>query len=96
MVCKLKGGAYAWWERLQNRRIREGKQSIRTWFRMKLLLKRDFLPPDHEQLLFQQYHVCHQGIGSIRDYLADFMRVADRDDLQEMRSKFGLKTKVHP
>ena len=96
VACRLKGGASAWWERLQNRRIREGKQPIRTWFRMKQLLKRDFLPPYHEQLLLQQYQVCHQGVGSICEYPADFMRVADRDDLQDMGSKFGLETEVHP
>ena len=59
---------------------------------MKQLFKRDFLPPDHEQLLFQQYQVHHQGIGSIREYPTDFIRVAN---LQEIGFKFGLKTEVH-
>ena len=59
VACRLKGGAFAWWERLKNRRIRARKQQVRTCFKMKQLLKRDFLPPDHEQLLFQQYHVYH-------------------------------------
>ena len=47
---RLKGGASAWWERL-----REGKQPVRTWYRMKQMLKKDFLPPDYEQILVQQY-----------------------------------------
>ena len=44
VACGLKGGASAWWERLQTQRIREGRQPIKTWYRMKQLLKRDFLP----------------------------------------------------
>ena len=52
VACKLKGGASAWWERLQNRRLRKGKQLVRTWYLMKQLLKKDFLPPDYEYILF--------------------------------------------
>ena len=90
VVCRLKGGASAWWERLQNRRIHEEKQPVMTWFRMKQLLKRDFIPSDHEQLLFQQYQVCHQGVRSVvHEYPIDFMRVTERDDLQEMVFKFA-------
>ena len=59
VACRLKEGASAWWEMLQNRRILEGKHPARTWYKMKQLLKRDFLPPDYEQILFQQYQRCH-------------------------------------
>ena len=45
MACRLNGGAFAYWERLQNKRIREGKHPVRAWYKMKQLLKRDFLPP---------------------------------------------------
>ena len=49
VVCRLKGGASAQWERLQNKRIHKGQQPVRIiWFRMKQMLKRDFLPLYHE------------------------------------------------
>ena len=32
VACRLKGGVSTCWERLQNRRLREGKQSIRMWY----------------------------------------------------------------
>ena len=44
LACRLKEGASAWWERLQSRKIREGKQLVRTWFRMKQLLKEIVFP----------------------------------------------------
>ena len=40
--------------------------------------------------------MCYQGVRSVHEYLADFMRVAERDNLQMMVSKFGLKIEVHP
>ena len=52
VACRLKGSVSAWLERLQNRRLREGKQLVRTWYRMKQLLKKDFLPPDYKKILF--------------------------------------------
>ena len=52
VAYRLKCGASAWWEMLQNRRLRKGKQPVRTWYLMKQLLK-DFLVPDYKQILFQ-------------------------------------------
>ena len=83
VACRLKGGASTWWERLQNRRTREEKQLIRTWYQMKQLLKRDFLPLDYEQILFQQYQRCHQGMRSVYEYMAEFMKLPERNDLRE-------------
>ena len=83
VACRLKGGAFAWWERLQNKRIQEGKHPVRTWYCMKQLLKKDFLPPNYEQLLFQQYQRCHQGARSIQKYTAKFIRFVERNDLKE-------------
>ena len=62
VACRLKGRASAWWETLQTRRVHEGKQPVRTWYKLRQLLKSDFLPLDYEQILFQQYKRCHQGV----------------------------------
>ena len=83
VACRLKGGVSAWWERLQTKRIREGKQPVKTWYKMRQLLKRDFLPLDYEQILFQQYQICHQGVRSIHKCVAKFMRLAEQKYLRE-------------
>ncbi|GJZ14964.1 hypothetical protein Tco_0550641, partial [Tanacetum coccineum] len=83
VACRLKGCASAWWERSQVKRYREGKQPIRTWYRMKQLLQKDFLPPDDEQILFQQYQRCHQDQRTVHEYTAEFIRLAKRNDLWE-------------
>lgn len=58
VTYKLKGGASAWWEQLQLQRTRQQKCPIRSWQRMKQLLRARFLPPDFDQILFQQYQNC--------------------------------------
>ena len=50
---------------------------------MKQLLQRDFLPLDYEQILFQQYQRCRQRKRSFYEYMAEFMRLAERNDLRE-------------
>ena len=53
VAYRLKGGASAWWEGLQNKRKREGKDRVQTWTRMRRLLKQEFLSFDYEHIMFQ-------------------------------------------
>ena len=41
-ACRLKQEASAWWERVQSRRSRKGRQLVRTWIHMKQMLKGEF------------------------------------------------------
>ena len=50
VAYRLRGGASAWWE--NNRRFREGKQPVRTWYWMKQLLKKDFFPQTMSKSFF--------------------------------------------
>jgi hypothetical protein len=58
VAFKLKGGAGAWWHRLQEDRRLRGEPSVRTWRQMKNLLKVRFLPIDYDQILFIQIQNC--------------------------------------
>ena len=83
VVCKLRSGAFAWWEQLQAHRHRDGKQPIRSWSRMKQLLKEQFLYVDYDQILYQQYQHCQQKSRIVREYIEEFYRLNARVDLYE-------------
>ena len=48
-------GASTWWEQTWSNRARQGKAAVRSWLKMKRMLRAKFLPSDYEQTVFQQY-----------------------------------------
>jgi hypothetical protein len=52
VAYKLKGGAGAWWNCLQENHRLRGQPHVRSWRQMKNLLKGRFLPADYDQILF--------------------------------------------
>ncbi|GKB46713.1 transposon ty3-I gag-pol polyprotein [Tanacetum coccineum] len=83
VAYKLRGGAGAWWQREQDNRRAQGRRPVDTWMRMKRMIKGRFLPPDIEQILYQQYHTCVQGKRTVADYTGEFLRLQARCNLRE-------------
>ena len=83
VAYKLKGGAGAWWHRVQEERRLRGEPRVRTWRQMKSLLKGRFLPADYEQILFIQFQNCAQGNRTVSDYTEEFLRLQVRCNLAE-------------
>ena len=83
VAYKLKRGASAWWDRVQLNRTRERKLPIQSWRRMKRLMADWFLPPDYQQELFRQYRDCRQGTRTVNEYMKEFDRLVNRNDLEE-------------
>ena len=54
LVTKLKGHVALWWDGVQAKRRRAGKQPIRSWTRMMAKLKGKFLPSDYQLTLFRK------------------------------------------
>ncbi|XP_020679468.2 uncharacterized protein LOC110097438 [Dendrobium catenatum] len=100
VACRLKSGASAWWLQLLQSRRREGKGPIRSWMRMKQLLRGHFLPTDYEQLLYMQYQHCSQGNRSVNEYTEEFYRMSARNNLNESTNQLvaryvgGLKEAI--
>ncbi|PKU71894.1 RNA-directed DNA polymerase [Dendrobium catenatum] len=100
VACRLKGGASAWWLQLLQSRRREGRGDVRSWFRMKQLLRGHFLPTDYEQMLYLKYQHCTQGSRSVNDYTEEFYRLSARNNLQESENQLvaryvgGLKDPI--
>ena len=68
---------------MQTRIVCEGKEPVRTRYRMRQLLKRDLLPPDYEHILFQQYQRYYHGVRPVYEYTTEFIRLVERNDLRE-------------
>ena len=84
VAYKLRGGAGAWWQREQDNRRAQGRRLVDTWPMMKRMIKGRFLPPDIEQILYQQYHNCFQGKRTIAEYMGGFLRLQARFNLREI------------
>ena len=78
---KLKGSAWAWWEQLQRMRTRLVKDPIQDWEKTKKYLKRQFLPLDYQDLVYQEY--CKQLGDSTAVYTKNFYRLQSYLDFNE-------------
>ena len=104
VALKLRAGASAWWDQLEINRQRCGKQPVRSWEKMKKLLKARFLPPNYEQTLYNQYQNCRQGVRTVAEYIEEFHRLSARTNLSENEQhqaarfvgglRFNIKEKV--
>ena len=78
VAYKLKGGAAAWWNSIQNERYRKRLEPIRNWVLMKQMFEQRFLPSDHAQVLYNRYHDCVQGNRRVDEYTEEFLRLQAR------------------
>lgn len=70
---------------------RQGKYPINTWPRMKRMIKGRFLPPDVEQILYQQYHSCVQGKKTVAEYTVEFLRLQACCNLRETEEQTAAR-----
>ncbi|KAA0060703.1 transposon Ty3-I Gag-Pol polyprotein isoform X1 [Cucumis melo var. makuwa] len=83
VALKLKGGASAWWDQVAVNRQKQGRQPIRSWEKIKKLMKQRFLPPNYDQTLYTQYQNCRQGSQKTAEYIEEFHRLGARTNLME-------------
>lgn len=47
------------------------------------MMRERFLPAQHEQILYNQYQNCRQGVRGTADYTKEFHRLGERMNLAE-------------
>nr|GEX65065.1 reverse transcriptase domain-containing protein [Tanacetum cinerariifolium] len=84
VAIKLRKSASMWWDHVKNQRVKDGKSKVETWVKMKKLLRAKFLPVNHIQEAFIEYHNFSQrASSSVEDFIAKFDRLHMRCDVDE-------------
>ncbi|XP_020674167.2 uncharacterized protein LOC110093578 [Dendrobium catenatum] len=100
VACMLKGGAGAWWMQVVQNRRREGKGDVRSWARLKQMMRSHFLPTDYEQLLYVRYQHYTQNHITVSECTEEFYRLSARNNLHESEKQLvaryirGLKEAI--
>jgi len=71
-----------WWTNVNAKWLRESK-SIRTWEKMKTMLKARFLPPNYVRDCYSQLHNPTKCNISVKEYTCEFQKLLIKCDNQE-------------
>jgi hypothetical protein len=93
----LKGHATLWWDELQADRRSEGKKKIKSWDRMIVKMKANFIPRDYQITLFRRMQNLRQKLMTVKEYTEQFYKLNIRaghresDDEKVSRNMNGLR-----
>lgn len=77
----IHGYASAWWDKVQEMRLRKGKPKISSWENMKYRLKDKFLPVYFAQMAYSQFNNLRHESKSVIDYTKEFYQLMAHDIL---------------
>ncbi|KAJ9555026.1 hypothetical protein OSB04_009640 [Centaurea solstitialis] len=83
VAIKLRKYASLWWEHIKKKRAQEGRSKVRTWEKMKKLLREKFLPPNFRQEAFLEYHNLSQRSTTVEELICEFDRLRMRCGAEE-------------
>ncbi|VFQ93302.1 unnamed protein product [Cuscuta campestris] len=72
VALKFRKYASTWWSNLSTKRRRENKAPVKTWLKMRSLLKKKFLPEQYVRDNFARLQHLRQGPRSVEDYTQEF------------------------
>ncbi|XP_074278564.1 uncharacterized protein LOC141602156 [Silene latifolia] len=99
-ILKLKGYASLWYESMKHQRIRDGKEPVRSWLKLKKKLKEKFIAKDYTQDIFIKLTQLKQEQLSVEAYLRNFEQltlqceVTEKPEQKIARSTFKPYTGV--
>ena len=70
--------AAAWWTQNKTSRIHLGKSKIVTWEKLKREMRKNFLPYNYDQLMFQRFQNLKERNRTVEDYATEFFMVINR------------------
>ncbi|VFQ77733.1 unnamed protein product [Cuscuta campestris] len=100
VALKFRGYASTWWTNTTTKRKRKDKAAVKTWTKMRALLKKKFIPTHYIRENFARLQHLRQGNQSVEEYNREFEELLMRCDLQEndsqtfVRYLFGLNTQI--
>ena len=83
VALKLRKYVSLWWTNLCAKRVRNRKEKIRTWEKMKNKLKARFLPSSYVQDSYAHLHNLTQGNMSVDEYTREFEKLLIKCDISE-------------
>nr|GEU80454.1 putative reverse transcriptase domain-containing protein [Tanacetum cinerariifolium] len=89
MAIKLRQHASLWRDHVNNRQRIEGKSKVMTWEKMTKLLKAKFLPKNHHQEAFLDYHNLSQRNMMVEEVINKF----DKLCMRSLKVKKQIKAK---
>ncbi|KAJ9548942.1 LOW QUALITY PROTEIN: hypothetical protein OSB04_021485 [Centaurea solstitialis] len=83
VAIKLRKYASLWWDHVKKQRAQEGRSKVETWSKMKKLLCEKFLPVNHRQESFMEYHSLSQRTSTVEEFITEFDRLRMRCGFEE-------------
>ncbi|GKB91539.1 reverse transcriptase domain-containing protein [Tanacetum coccineum] len=83
MAIKLRQHALLCWYHVTKRRRMEGKSKVKTWEKIKKMTKAKFLPENHRQEAFIDYHNLSQWNVTVEEVINKFDKLRMRCDVVE-------------
>lgn len=80
IAIRFRDRAAAWWTQNKTSRTRLGKSKIVTWEKLKREMRKNFLPYNYDQLMFQRFQNLRQGNRTVEEYATEFFMMINRVD----------------
>ncbi|XP_074313537.1 uncharacterized protein LOC141648716 [Silene latifolia] len=82
-ILKLKGYASLWYENMKHQRIRDGKEPVRSWLKLKKKLKEKFIAKDYTRDIFIKSTQLRQERLIVEAYLRSFEQLTLQCEVTE-------------